>query len=567
MHNGDAMVAKTHPDRSEANMVKKPIVFLALGLIILVALLMWLFSQTQTISSARPAVKDSTDQISMGAAAFEGADFGGLSLATMQSHALPWRLVAAALVLQEQTRTPQTSIDHTTLNRILAGFGFLPSADIVNRPSGVSQSKREMPLGFTYGDLAPIGGTKVRVANLGCAACHAGVSYFVDGRPRPDRAWLGMPNTSLDLEAYTATVFLALKTSLTDSQKLLATTDTLFPEMGFRERQSLRFVVLPLVRQRMVQLGDIARPLPFPNGVPGSTNGVAALKYSRQLPLAGHGAADAGIVSIPDLGDRIWRSSLLVDGSYAIPGGARQSAISAALIDDEHLNALAMITSFFTVPSMGVDPNEAITHYDDISSIFAFLDQGYRPQVFPGPVDRAMAADGRMIYADNCSQCHGTYDSNIQQPHLMEFPNWLGDVKSDDLRATLFSDELVASFENTIYAPVISVQRTGQYAAPPLTGVWASAPYLHNGSVPTLAQLLDPESRPRKFQLGGHALDFEKVGLRIDANGAYPENYVPFSTPVWFDTQEPGKSNGGHTFGAELSDEQKLQLIEYLKLL
>ena len=57
------------------------------------------------------------------------------------------------------------------------------------------------------------------------------------------------------------------------------------------------------------------------------------------------------------------------------------------------------------------------------------------------------------------------------------------------------------------------------------------------------------------------------MGLRINADGAYPEGYKPFSDPVWFDTSKLGQGNNGHTFGAMLSEPEKDQLIEYLKLL
>jgi hypothetical protein len=53
----------------------------------------------------------------------------------------------------------------------------------------------------------------------------------------------------------------------------------------------------------------------------------------------------------------------------------------------------------------------------------------------------------------------------------------------------------------------------GGYVAPILNGVWATAPYLHNGSVPTLWHLMHPESRPCRFEVGGHKLDSTKVGI------------------------------------------------------
>lgn len=81
------------------------------------------------------------------------------------------------------------------------------------------------------------------------------------------------------------------------------------------------------------------------------------------------------------------------------------------------------------------------------------------------------------------------------------------------------------------------------YKARPLNGVWATAPFLHNGSVPTLYDLLSPEtSRPRSFKIGQRAFDPEKVGLR-DCSGSECDGLFEF------DTTKPGNENSGHEYG------------------
>jgi len=108
--------------------------------------------------------------------------------------------------------------------------------------------------------------------------------------------------------------------------------------------------------------------------------------------------------------------------------------------------------------------------------------------------------------------------------------------------------------------------------APPLSGIWATAPYLHNGSVPTLWHLMHPDQRPSRFYVGGHALAFARVGIAgdVDDDGTmhYPRDYRPWSTPSLYDTSEPGRSNRGHeTMFAGLSEADKRALLEYLKRL
>jgi hypothetical protein len=149
----------------------------------------------------------------------------------------------------------------------------------------------------------------------------------------------------------------------------------------------------------------------------------------------------------------------------------------------------------------------------------------------------------------------------------VRFPNWLGNVGTDPVRAGAFDPALARAVGETRYRDKIAAAATGLYAAPPLTGIWASAPYLHNGSVPTIAALLDPAARPKRFLVGGHRLDFGALGIALAPDGSYPAGYRPWSKPVASDAAAPGHGNGGHGFGAGLSAADRKALIEYLKQL
>jgi hypothetical protein len=98
----------------------------------------------------------------------------------------------------------------------------------------------------------------------------------------------------------------------------------------------------------------------------------------------------------------------------------------------------------------------------------------------------------------------------------------------------------------------------GPYAARPLFGVWAAAPYLHNGSVPTLYDLLSPpQQRPKAFPLGPREYDPVKLGFVVDV--------ACFGDDCMVDTELTGSGNGGHTFGTDMSETERIALIEYLK--
>lgn len=531
-----------------------------LFIILIVAAGLWFGARHQAPSQAMPAVLATTSSEARGAAAFVGDDFGGLSMAALESHALPWKLVTAALVLNEGDAAK------TSVNDILGRYGFLVDAQVANLPAGVADRPDALPLGITHGTISPIAGAPVQIANMGCAACHAGVTYDARGIPDPTQAWIGMPNTSLNLEAYTLDIFRALKAQESRPDALMDQVAALYPDTGWRERQTLRWLVLPMVRDRLSKIAD-DRPLPFPNGVPGATNGVAALKYALGVPLIGGGSSDAGIVSIPDLSYRHWRNGLLVDGAYSVPDLPQQVPTTAADDTPAKRAELAAITTFFTVPTMGVHPDAASDLLPTAEDIFAFLGDSYAPQPFPGEVDVTKASEGRAIYQAECSTCHGTYDIHQGNPRLVSYPNWIGEIGTDPLRAQALSDSLVAAIRTTPFNTRISVNVSeGAYAAPPLGGVWASAPYLHNGSVPSIWALLTPEARPEVFELGGHMLDFDRLGIALDG-ARYPTAYAPFSIPALFDTTLPGYSNAGHLFGTQLQDAEKEALIAFLKQL
>ncbi len=104
----------------------------------------------------------------------------------------------------------------------------------------------------------------------------------------------------------------------------------------------------------------------------------------------------------------------------------------------------------------------------------------------------------------------------------------------------------------------------GSYKARPLNGIWATAPYLHNGSVPNLYSLLLPaDERPKAFAVGQQEYDPVHVGFRSDVN-----DEAPFIFQVANDEGPiTGNSNQGHEFGTKLSEDDRWALVEYLKTL
>jgi mono/diheme cytochrome c family protein len=378
---------------------------------------------------------------------------------------------------------------------------------------------------------------------------------------------LGLPNTSLDLDAYVDAVLKAVGAFSSNRDRLLAGVVQLFPETSEAELGTIRKYVWPKMLSRVAR-GDPA--LPFRNGGPGRSNGVGALRF--QLGLGQVDVSVAAGVSIPELGDQILRRALLTDGVYTRRGDPRFAPRSRA--EAAAPERLSEVVAFFTVPTMGLHPERAARAIGPVGAVMTYL-AAYEAPKFPGSIDATRADRGARVYAVQCARCHGEYEERDGRPRLSSFPNRrsaLAEIGTDPARLDAVDDAVVSAVTHTAMGRTIDAARTGGYVAPSLSGVWATAPYLHNGSVPTLWHLMHPDARPTQFWVGGHALSFELVGIagELDAQGVwtYPADVRPWSTPRLFDTRSTGCSDRGHEAEfAVLGEEQKRDVLEFLKRL
>lgn len=217
--------------------------------------------------------------------------------------------------------------------------------------------------------------------------------------------------------------------------------------------------------------------------------------------------------------------------------------------------------------------------FADSESDFADIRQfmlSLEPPKYPFPIDRKLAKEGETLFTEHCSKCHGTYGPEGRYPNKV-VP--LDVVGTDRRRFDGLEDRFGVYYDQTWFARehagwlahgYQAIKASG-YQAPPLDGVWATAPYFHNGSVPTIYGVLTSSARPkrftRSFRTGAEDYDSVRLGWRcreVPAGASNPEDQRRRKV---YDTSQPGRGNLGHNFGDCLTEPEKMAIIEFLKTL
>jgi mono/diheme cytochrome c family protein len=231
---------------------------------------------------------------------------------------------------------------------------------------------------------------------------------------------------------------------------------------------------------------------------------------------------------------------------------------------------MLMQTSVVAIESIA-QAEEILSHFDDM---LAWI-QSIQPPAYPQTIDQSKIEIGKAVFTANCSRCHGTYldasdpsfsDLNVQNAQET-YPNLLialDEVGTDPYYARDASENAGLSrwLNDSWYAnsePRMQAFPLAGYVAPPLDGIWATAPYFHNGAVPNLKAVIDPSIRPnfwcRDFE--SDTYDFVNVG--------WPFTEMDDDLKNCYDTSKQGYGHMGHTYGVYLNESEKDALLEYLK--
>ncbi|MBM4069197.1 MAG: c-type cytochrome [Planctomycetes bacterium] len=205
--------------------------------------------------------------------------------------------------------------------------------------------------------------------------------------------------------------------------------------------------------------------------------------------------------------------------------------------------------------------------------IHAFI-MTVEPPRYPFPIDARQAARGRDIFNRACARCHGTYGPDARYPNKV-VP--LEDIGTDAALALAITRKNLDYLNKSWFAQEkgpegqdFRIAEQHGYQAPPLDGVWATAPYFHNRSAPTLYNVLNSRTRPkiftRSYETGKDDYDAINVGWKIAILDESPSPKLhAIERRKIYDTTLPGRSNAGHTFGDSLKEDERRAVIEYLK--
>jgi mono/diheme cytochrome c family protein len=380
------------------------------------------------------------------------------------------------------------------------------------------------PIGFSF-RKKPVG-----LVGANCAACHVGTVRAAPGAPR--QIVLGMPANVVSLDEYVTFLRAAGKDPRFDADTLMSAIERRF-DLSRSEKLLYRYLVIPETKKGLDELEDEFRWRDTRPAVgPGRVDTFNPWKY--RLGLLDDRDKTIGTVDFP----QIWN---------------QRDRIGLWLHWDGNNNSL---TERNLSATLAAGAKEDSIDFDSLNRIAAYL-LTLKPPAYPAArIDRALAARGRVIYEQQCATCHDLGGPRVGQVTP------IAEVGTDRARLDSFTPALANALNTEVGKgeswDFSHFRKTHGYANQPLDGLWLRAPYLHNGSVPTLRALLFPDERPAVFWTGYDVYDWKNVGFV--SSGAEAER-VGFR----YDTRVRGNGNGGHMYGTDLPPAQRLALIEYLK--
>lgn len=391
---------------------------------------------------------------------------------------------------------------------------------------------QEMPIGFTKRTIG-----FPRVANT-CASCHT-ASYRSKPDENPTFVPTG-PNHTLNLEAFFRFMIDCAKDPRFNPDNMMAEIN-LSADLSVLDRMIYRFILIPITKKRLLerepQFAWIYRK-DFPEWGRGRDDAMNLTKYFMiKFPMDD----SIGPTDMPSL----WNLNKYKPEKGHLMNLAGDSHDAHSVIIDSALGVL------------GAAPHDKEEFLRHITWFEDYLGS-YPPPRYPFPIDQQKAAAGKLLFEKTCAHCHASERTGTRIP-AEEVGTDRGRLDSWSKQAAIEANKVVR--EMGIERKGLVEENPSGYIAAFLDGIWLRAPYLHNGSVPTLHDLLEPiEKRPTVFYRGYDVYDQSKVGFVTSGSEAE-------RIGTRYDISQRGSGNQGHTYGTELQQKEKEVLVEYLKTL
>lgn len=457
-------------------------------------------------------------------------------------------------------------------------YGFLPDKPSDPNPDG-------LPVGFARDDDPNTGAW----AGFTCAACHTGLyayqgtTFRVDGSQGRD-----------DIGEFLLGLSRALTATATDDAKFSRFADNVVGTDG--DAAALRSELTAFATKFDTMAHQTAGPHRLGPGRADSLNAVFNAVACRAIGVSGNCEDAVAATAMPPL----WLTSDLdwvqTDGNQHIP-----------LVRDM---LQAFIFADVSLQGANVQHSVNLPNLKQIEDTIATMHAPKWPEDIFGWIDQEKAQAGQTLYQANCASCHALapYPMTDANPYGKQFiqikrvpaaeigvdPQYItsflarrsdpgplasavtvesdGKVPSTTIASLVAKGALATSFAALGLGPAQQLELMSgresktltpadlqSFVARPLPGVALSGYYLHNGSVRTIYQLLlPPAQREKSFYVG--TIQYDPVHLGFESDPKVPNAYL-------FDSSNLGDSNAGHDYGTNLSDDERYQLLEFLKTL
>jgi hypothetical protein len=510
-----------------------------------------------------------------------------------------------ALALDVETPSSGGGVQVRPFLENIQRYGLLPDSRHTGNPYG-------LPVGVSVGRSKITGAEMI---GLNCSACHVGQVQYKGQAVRVDGAGnMALINQFLrDLAAETEGTFKAPHRLARFWERLKAVR---------RERRAGGAPVAPAEDERFA--GRIRQFFTSNRGLLeaqfNALRNVPTLGRSLAISTPeGYGRLDAFGIGRDELFGRIGANSLPADAPVSIPHiwgmeytGWLQWGANTNSVMERNIGQALGVGALFDATTFESTVNLENLH--QLEGLAYKISPPAWPAGFPA-VDSARAERGRALFTQHCAGCHETFKTDGPMRTYQLFP--LAVVGTDPMTAMNFERlvmlangtvqtfpeaalDLITKIKQKAYqdrkldaqtraqweqrqtrkgpqwdptfrAPLLESEKYEDtrgrkvYRAKTLVGIWATAPFLHNGSVPTIYDLLKPAAeRPTTFPTGQREYDPVKLGIQTDpAQFTLPAGMTPFQ----FDTRLRGNWNTGHewAFYPSLTDEARYAIIEFLK--